>query len=326
MRLGFAVKVVGVEGLKSHDTRRWQSGPHLRVSLGYLERILDHLGDHDIRMYRIASQIAPYITHPDLPQFHRQLDECAEDLARIGARIREQDVRLSFHPSQYIVLNAPDEAVAASATRDLEYQAEFLDRLGAGPEAVVVIHGGGLYGERQAAEDRWVERYTGLSHAVRRRLVLENDERSYSLSAVLRLSERTGVPVVLDTLHHAVHDPDGLSLRAAVEQSMATWPPGVVPKIHFSSPRKEAREIARRDRATGKRSVHLTDPLAYQHADFIDPDDFAAFLAATEGLRLDVMLEAKQKDAALLRLRDDLRARRFVLDETAPVTGLSLSA
>lgn len=229
-----------------------------------------------------------------------------------------RDVRLSMHPSQYIVLNAPDAAVAASAVRDLEYQAEFLDRLGAGPGAVIVIHGGGLYGDRQAAEDRWVEHYTRLSDAVRRRLVVENDERSFALSAVLRLSERTGVPVVLDTLHHAVHDPDGFSLRSAVEQASATWPPSVVPKVHFSSPRTETREIIRRDRVTGKRTVHVTDPLAYQHADFIEPDDFAAFLRQTEGLRIDVMLEAKQKDEAVLQLRGDLRARGIALDETAP--------
>ncbi len=98
---------------------------------------------------------------------------------------------------------------------------------------------------------------------------------------------------------------------------MATWPPDVVPKVHFSSPRTEVREIIRRDRATGKRTVHVTDPLACQHADFIDPNDFAAFLGEVDGLRIDAMLEAKQKDAALLRLRDELRARGITLDETA---------
>jgi UV DNA damage endonuclease len=317
MRLGFAVKVVLRDDLKSHDTRRWQSEPHLRVSLAYLDAILDHVAAHDIRMYRVASQIAPYVTHPDMPQFHGQLTECAAELAALGARARQLDVRLSMHPSQYIVLNAPDAAVAASAVRDLESHAEFLDRLGAGPEAVVVIHGGGLYGDAPAAEDRWVARYDRLSDAVRRRLVLENDERSFPLSAVLRISARTGVPVVLDTLHHAVHDPDGIEPREAVELASATWPAGVVPKIHFSSPRLEAREVLRRDRATGKRRIHLTDPLAWQHADFIDADDFATFLEATDGLRFDAMLEAKQKDRALIRLREQLRERGIVLDETA---------
>jgi UV DNA damage endonuclease len=320
MRLGFAVKVSARDDLRSHDARRWQSGPHLRVSLGYLEAILDHLRDHDLRMYRVSSQIAPYVTHPDLPAFHGQLDECADALARIGERVRQQDVRLSMHPSQYIVLNAPDTAVYEAAVRDLVYHATFLDRLGAGPEAVIVIHGGGLYGDPDAATDRWVARYLALPEAVRRRLVLENDERSYPLAAVLGISERTGVPVVLDTLHHAVLDREGIGLREAVERSMATWPATVVPKIHVSSPRREAREIRRRDPATGGRTVHLTDPLASQHADFIDPDAFVDLLDRTDGLRFDAMLEAKRKDVAVLRLRQQLRERHIELDESAPST------
>ena len=69
MRLGFAVKVLGGGGLPSHDTRRWQSGPGLDVSLDALEAVLAYCDDHDIRMYRMATGLAPYASHPDLPQF-----------------------------------------------------------------------------------------------------------------------------------------------------------------------------------------------------------------------------------------------------------------
>lgn len=87
MRLGFAVKVLGAEGLPSHDTRRHQSGPHLRHSLECLEEILEYCDDQDIRMYRMATALAPYASHPELPQFRDQAHECAEELAlsrRIG--------------------------------------------------------------------------------------------------------------------------------------------------------------------------------------------------------------------------------------------------
>jgi len=76
MRLGFAVKVMGQPDLKSHDTRRWQNDPHLSVSLAYVRDIFGYLGRVGIRMYRLSSELAPYLTHPDLPQFHHQLDEC----------------------------------------------------------------------------------------------------------------------------------------------------------------------------------------------------------------------------------------------------------
>src|SRR5689334_20829445 len=102
LRLGFAVKVVGRNDLKSNDTRRWQSNPHLRVSLTYLHAIFDYLQQHAITMYRMSSDLAPYVTHPDLPQFHRQIEESDDDLRRLGARAREQGLRLSFHPSQFV--------------------------------------------------------------------------------------------------------------------------------------------------------------------------------------------------------------------------------
>ena len=110
-RLGFAVKVMGTPGLRSNDARRWQSGPHLRTSLEYLRAIFAYLDRLDIRMYRMSSDLAPYLTHPDLPQFRHQLDECAAELEELGHLARSLDLRLSFHPSQYVVLNSPDDAL-----------------------------------------------------------------------------------------------------------------------------------------------------------------------------------------------------------------------
>jgi UV DNA damage endonuclease len=317
MRFGFAVKVVGRPALKSHDARRWQSDPHLSVSIGYLHAILDYLDEIDVRMYRIASNVVPYATHPDLPAFARQLDECADGLARLGEHARRLDVRLSTHPSQYIVLNAVDPAIVDSAIRELDHQARLLDLLGTGPEAVVVIHGGGGYGDRSAALDRWVRGFERLSPAARARLVLENDERVFDLADVLALSERTGVPVVLDLLHHRILDRQGIGVREGLERAFATWSEGVLPKVHYSSARVEARDVVRRVRATGERRIASVDPLPAQHSDFVDAPGFADFLAAADGLDFDVMLEAKQKDLALLRLRDELRARGLE-PETGP--------
>ena len=117
-RLGFAVKVLGGGGLPSHDTRRWQSEPHLRVSLERLAAIFDYLAEIDVRMYRMTSDLVPYGTHPDLPQFHDQIAECAEELAELGRRATAADLRLSTHPGQYIVLNSEKPEVRESAVRD----------------------------------------------------------------------------------------------------------------------------------------------------------------------------------------------------------------
>jgi len=202
VRLGFAVKVLGDGGLPSHDTRRWQSGPHLRRSLEALHAVIDYCERNGIRMYRMTAALAPYGTHPELPQFHQQVDECRDELAALGARARAADVRLSTHPSQYIVLNSEDSPIRAAAARDVDLQADLLDAMGAGPEAVCVLHVGGAAGGFGAAIARFERGLQALSGRARDRLAIENDDRTFALCHVMDLHRRTGLKVVWDILHH----------------------------------------------------------------------------------------------------------------------------
>jgi UV DNA damage endonuclease len=298
-RLGFAVKVAGRAGMKSNDARRWRSGPHLRVSMEYLAAILDYLDEVDVRMYRISSDFVPYATHPDLPAFHGQVAECREGLAALGRTARERGIRLGLHPSQYVLLSALDPAITAKGIADVNAQAELLDALEQGPEAVVVLHLGGAYGDRDAAMRRFAESYPRLSEPGRRRLVIENDETLYTVEDCLRVHEAVGVAVVFDHQHHLLN-PGSLGMGEACRRALATWPAGVVPKVHFSSPKLDSRPVAR-----GGKEV-LAPPLLSQHADYVHPWEFAAFLEAAGSAEFDVMLEAKMKDAALLKLRRDL--------------------
>jgi UV DNA damage endonuclease len=303
MRLGFAVKVLGDGGLPTSDARRWQSGPHLRHSLEMLDPVLDYLDRHDIRMYRVSASIAPYATHPDLPQFHDQVRECAGELAAFGAKARRLGIRLSTHPSQYIVLNSANPATRESAIRDVELQAALLDAMGLGDEAVCILHVGGAAGGLDAFEAG----FERLGEAARRRLVVENDDRTYGLADVLELHRRTGVRVVWDILHHHCHDPQGIPDREALELALATWPDGVTPKIHYSTPKTAMEE--RRVKVGRRTETRYVLPQLRAHADLIDPIAFEHFVAETaRGLDFDVMLEAKAKDLALLRLRDQLSA------------------
>ena len=312
MELGFAVKILGEGGLPAHDARRWQSGPHLRWSVEAMHGVLDYLERHAIGMYRMTASLAPYATHPDLPQFHRQLAEAAGELAALGARARELGIRLSTHPSQYIVLNSEDPVVRAAAIRDVELQAEILEVMGLGPEAVVVLHVGGAAGGHAAAMDRFLAGFERLSERARERLVIENDDRTFGLGHVLELHRLTGLKVVWDILHHHCNDPDGMSDREALERALATWPAGVRPKIHFSSPKTAIEERRKRVGRRVERSWVL--PQLRAHADVIDPIAFEHFVRETAaGLDFDVMLEAKAKDLALLRLRDQLAARGLQL-------------
>lgn len=330
LRLGFPVKLMGAPDIKSNDARRWQQDPHLKVSLEHMDRALDYLDRHDIRMYRLSSDLAPYATHPDMPQFHSMVRDSDPELRAFGAKARRLGIRLSFHPSQFVVLNSPDASLVKKSIWDLSSQAEMLDRMELGPEAVMVIHVGGTYGDRAAANARWVETWNNkLPEHVRRRLVLEHDDIRFSVSDILWIHERTGVRLIFDHQHFWCLNPDGLDMRDALEKVLRTWPDDQRPKVHFSSPRTEMRELKRKEKGTRKLKTVLVAPVNTGHADFCNPFEFVTFMRIAEGLDFDVMLEAKVKDLALIRLRPDLLryapdvAQRFGLE---PASAQALEA
>ena len=306
LRLGFPVKIMSRTEFKSNDTRRWQQNPHLRTSLEYIDNILDYLAKRGINMYRMSSDLAPYATHPDLPQFHNMVAESDSELRAIGRKARELDIRLSFHPSQYVLLNSPDPLLTKKSIWDLSSQAEMLDRMGLGPEAVMVTHVGGAYGDVEKSRTRWAETWPTLPEHVKRRLVLEHDDIRFSAADVLWVHDQTGVRLIFDYQHHWCLNPQQMDMIDVLRRILKTWPDGVRPKIHFSSPRTELREMVKMDRKTKKKVKTLRPPVWTGHADFTNPFEFARFMRDAAGLEFDVMLEGKSKDVSLLKLRPDL--------------------
>ncbi len=187
-------------------------------------------------------------------------------------------------------------------------QASLLDAMELGPDAVVVLHVGGAAGGRRAAADRFRAGLDELSERARARLVIENDDRTFGVADVVEFARRTGLRVVFDILHHRCHDPEGIDDDVALTAALDTWPAAVVPKVHFSSPRLDVQE--RRVRVGRRVERRLVLPQLRAHADLIDPIGFEHFLRDTaRGRDFDVMLEAKAKDLALLRLRGQLAER-----------------
>jgi UV DNA damage endonuclease len=130
------------------------------------------------------------------------------------------------------------------------------------------------------------------------------------------------VRLIFDYQHFWCLNPEGLDLRKTVEKFLQTWPRRVRPKIRFSPPRSEMREVIRKDRKTGKGETVFVAPVWTGHADFCNPFEFSTFIRTVNDLDFDVMLESKSKDLALIRLRADLLkyapdvAKRFGLQET----------
>ena len=253
-----------------------------------LAAAVERCAELGIGAFRINSQMLPLGTHPVSGYALEALDPAGEILAAF-ARARElaraRQIRLSFHPDQFVVLNSEREDVVRSSAEELEFQAGMAEMVGAD---TVVVHGGSAAGGVAAAVERLERGLALLSDRARRVIALENDDHRFSPTDLLPLCRRAGVPLVYDAHHHRCH-PDGLSIEEATDLAAATWA-AREPYTHISSPREG-----------------WSGGNPRPHADFIDVADFPR--SWLDG-PMTVDVEAKQKERAVLRLREELRARQ----------------
>ena len=264
------------------DVRRVYLTAIARDNAAALDAAVRRCTELGIGAFRINSQILPLATHPESGYGLEDLDEdgsIAAAFLEAGARARASDVRLSFHPDQFVVLNSEQERVVASSVAEMDAQARVAELVGAD---VLTLHGGGAAGGIPAALERLERGIERLPAPARARLALENDDRSFTPEALLPLCERLGVPFVYDVHHHRCNadalDVDEVSLRAA-----ASWGPRE-PYFHVSSPR------------AGVDGGNLRP-----HADYVNPADVPD---SWRTMRLTVDVEAKAKERAVLALRD----------------------
>jgi UV DNA damage endonuclease len=294
--LGFVASVL-TEDLSTSRTCRLRNASNARIrelitaNLTALGRVISWLERHGVHLYRISSHLIPFASHPvnTVPWW----DEYAHELTQIGARLRRARIRVSTHPGQYTVLNSPTSAIVGAAQAELVYHARLLDALGVEGDSKIVVHVGGLYGaSERLAMDRFISNVNQLPDAVRRRLVVENDDRLFDADAVVQVARAAGIPAVFDWLHHRAN-PCRRPISDVLAEIFTTWSASDGrPKIHLSSQAPHAPAGA--------------------HADFVDPKDMLDFLQVAPSVLFDCMLEAKQKDRALLKLRQDLAAYGIV--------------
>jgi UV DNA damage endonuclease len=249
-----------------------------------LRAALEFCAGNGIGCFRIQSQILPLKTHPQQGYAMSQLPDGEEIVRRFrdcGTFARGANLRTCFHPDQFVVLNSPRPEVVEASVRELEYQAEVAEWVGAD---VLNIHAGGSYGDKPRALAEFARNLARLSPAARRRLTVENDDKSYTPADLLPLCRAEGLPLVYDVHHHRCH-PDGLTEDEATELALATW--DREPLFHLSSP-----------------LCGWPGPKPERHHDFIDPSDFPQSWLAHD---LTVEIEAKAKELAVLKLMLELR-------------------
>lgn len=239
-----------------------------------------------IGCFRINSAVLPLRTHPEAGYTPRLLPngkKVVKAFRECGAYAADRGLRVTFHPDQFVVLNSPNPTVVESSVGELEHLAEVAEWTNAD---VLMLHGGGGYGDKPAALERFVETVDKLPAAVRSRLAVENDEKVYTPSELLPVCHRTGVPLVYDVHHHRCL-PDGMTVDAATAAAVETWG-GCEPLFHISSPIEG-----------------WAGRLPSRHHDYIDPADFPD---SWRGLKVTVEVEAKAKELAVLKLKKDLNS------------------
>lgn len=252
-----------------------------------LLKAIEYCGRNHIGCFRVNSQILPLKTHPDIGYLVKDLPDW-QGIKNLFLECRDAslklNVRLTFHPDQFILLSSANNDIVKKSIEELDYQAQVSELIGAD---VINIHGGGGYGDKISALRRVGKNFLRLSQRVRTRLTLENDDRVYTPADLLPFCKEYGIPLVYD-LHHHRCLPDNLSVAQVTQRALKTW--NREPLFHLSSPKY------------GWGKIHPN-----WHHGYINLKDFPV---EWRKLAITVEVEAKAKELAVQRLFKDLQLRK----------------
>jgi UV DNA damage endonuclease len=239
-------------------------------------KILEWNRLNGIKFFRLSSALIPWGDQLDLTQL-KDYKEIKSELKKAGDFAKYWGIRITSHPGPFNVLVSPKESVVEKTIADLELHGKVFDMMGLSktPYNKINIHCNGVYGDKIAAMDRFCKNFKRLSNSVRSRLTIENDDKAsmYSVCDLMYIHERIGSPIVFD-YHHYKFCPGVLSEDEALELAASTWPIGITPVVHYSESKEGSKPQA--------------------HSDYIKE------LPNTYGINVDIMVEAKAKELAIL--------------------------
>lgn len=247
-----------------------------------LLHILKWNKENGINFFRLSSDFFPWASNykfEELPQFN----SIKAELEKSGKFAIDNGIRITSHPGPFNVLVSPRENVVQNTITDLEIHGRVFDLMGLSqtPYNKLNIHCNGVYGDKISAMDRFCKNFKRLSPSVQSRLTVENDDKAsmYSVKDLMYIHERIGIPIVFDYHHHQFCT-GGLSEEEAIKLAATTWPDGITPVVHYSE-----------SKALHEENEKLK-PQA--HSDYINT------IPNTYGLDVDIMVEAKAKELAIL--------------------------
>lgn len=299
IRLGYACSIESVEKLTTSSTYTYTNfikennfdklSSIVISNLEALEQIIIYNIKNNIHFYRLSSKLIPLATKEDVVFDYIKKYNCYYD--RIGNLIKDNNMRVDFHPDQFCVLNSIKEDIVLNTIESLKYHYSILEALKI-PDKILILHvGSNVFGKEKSLE-RFIKNFNKLPIYIKNVIALENDDKIFNIHDLLYLSEKLNVPVVLDYHHHICNHIENDDIFKYIDNIFKTWK-GKTPKIHFSSPKSKIKKEIR------------------SHHDYIDVNSFIDFLVKLKTNssinNLDIMIEAKKKDEALFRLVRNLK-------------------
>ena len=261
-------------------------------NLHHTKRIMYYNIAHEIELYRLSSAIVPLATHPEVMwDFYSPFKN---EWAEIGELIQKFNLMVSFHPNQFTLFTSSKKEITINAIKDMQYHFNMLKAMNALNTGLINIHIGGAYGDKNAALNRFHQNLRQLPKEIQKHMTLENDDKTYNVRETLTTCEKENIPMVLD-YHHYMANKEEDDLHLFLQRIFNTWnATNIVPKVHISSPK--------------------SDQAFRSHADSVSLDFVLPFLKMAKKLNqdFDVIVEAKQKNLAMLRLVEDIAGIRGV--------------
>ena len=245
-------------------------------------KVLEWNRQHGIKLFRLSSSIIPWGNNIDITEL-KDYKEIKSELKKAGDFAKFWDMRITCHPGPFVVLTSPKDNVVDNAISDLEMHGKLFDMMGLSktPYNKINIHCNGVYGDKITAMNRFCENFKRLSHSVRSRLTVENDDKAsmYSVKDLMYIHKKIGIPIVFDYHHHQFCTGD-MTEQEALQLASTTWPKDIKPIVHYSE-----------SKALHENNVK-EKPQA--HSLYINA------IPNTYELDVDIMVEAKAKELAIL--------------------------
>lgn len=286
MSIGYACKTVGAINtqiksctLKNASSERLTE--LVKHNINSLNNIIDYNIENNIKLFRISSDLIPFGSSK--VNKIKWWDVFSHELYSIGEKIKSSNMRVSVHPGQYTVLNSNNDDVVMNAVQDLIYHTRILDSLGLNSMHKMVLHIGGAYDNKKLSAERFEKNYKLLDENIKKRLVIENDDKIYSIEEVLEIGQKLKIPVIFDNLHNEINpSQQEMSEKYWIEQCKSTWKKeDGSQKIHYSQ------QAAQKKRGS--------------HSDFISIKEFMKFYEMLRRTDIDIMLEVKDKNLSCVK-------------------------